>query len=73
MDSTLRSNVSVGPPIELLKYETDSLVLGHYLSLGEFDPMLVEIRTEWNERISRAFAEMPGVRWTDLPERRRFN
>jgi putative proteasome-type protease len=39
MDSTLRSNLSVGPPIELRVYETDALTAGRYLKFGDDDAM----------------------------------
>jgi putative proteasome-type protease len=72
MDSTLRSNVSVGPPIEILKYETASLKLGDYLRLEESDPRLIQIRSEWNECMRNAFSSLSAVTWRELPEKPRF-
>lgn len=66
MDSTMQSNVTVGPPIELLIYEKDSLRLTRYLCLSEDDPYLVELRHSWAENIRAAFNNLPNFnRQTD--------
>lgn len=72
IDSTMRSNASVGPPIELLCYERDTLALRHYLCLEADDPYLIDIRRQWGEKITRAFAELPHFTWAELPPKRRF-
>ena len=72
IDSTMRSNVSVGPPIELLCYETGSLTLGKYLSLDSDDPYLMEIRRQWNQKLMQAFTELPHFNWTTVPNKPRF-
>lgn len=66
MDSTMRSNAAVGPPIELLSYRKDSLRIDHYLRLEEDDEYLIEIKRAWNENLLNAFGNLPGVRWGDL-------
>ncbi len=48
MNSTVRSNVTVGPPIELLIYERDSLNAGRRLYLTEDDPFAREISERGN-------------------------
>ena len=72
IDSTMRSNVSVGPPIELLRYESGSLRPGKYLCLEADDPYLSEIRRQWNLKLMQAFAELPHFRWTEVPQKPRF-
>lgn len=72
IDSTMRSNASVGPPIELLCYERDSFVLDRYLCLEADDPYLLEIRRQWGEKIGRAFRELPHFTWDGLPPKKRF-
>ena len=67
VDSTMRSNASVGPPIELLCYERDSLKLDRYLMLREDDAYLLEVKRSWNENIVKAFRALPHFRWGDLP------
>jgi len=63
MDSSLRSNMTVGPPIELLCYERNALRFTHYLSLDEDDSFLLRFRREWNERAIQAFRELPEIVW----------
>jgi putative proteasome-type protease len=59
MDSTMQSNVTVGPPIELLIYEADSLQFNRYLCLEENDPYLMELRDSWAKNIRAAFDTLP--------------
>jgi len=63
MDSTIKSNATVGPPIEIMVYETDSYESNHYLRLDEDDDYLRSIRQSWNEAIQTAFAELPLLEW----------
>ncbi len=72
IDSTMRSNASVGPPVELLCYETDSLRLDRYLNLQEDDPYLLEVKRAWNQNITSAFNALPHFHWGTLPDRPRF-
>lgn len=60
MDSTMRSNASVGPPIDLLIYQKDSLSLDEYYCLQEDDDYLIQLRRIWQEKLSEGFAAMPG-------------
>jgi putative proteasome-type protease len=68
----MRSNVSVGPPIELLRYDRDSLSLNQYRCLEADDPYLIDIRRQWGEKLARAFAELPQFTWQGLPDKSRF-
>ncbi len=62
MDSTMRSNATVGPPIELLYYAADSLQApALYAKLEEIDPYLVELRQAWDENIRQAFDDLPSL------------
>ena len=72
IDSTMRSNASVGPPIEILAYWRDSLTLEDYRVLADDDQFLLEMRRAWNTRITSAFEGLPRVRWGPLPKRARF-
>jgi len=73
IDSTMRSNASVGPPVEVLCYQRNSLRLAHYLRLGEDDPYLLAVKRAWNENIVHAFHALPHFQWQGLPERPRFD
>ncbi|MGJ3247763.1 MAG: peptidase [Elainellaceae cyanobacterium] len=63
IDSTMKSNISVGPPISILMYEADSLVVRHRLQLRLGDPYLAKIRKLWEASVHRAFENMPDVEW----------
>jgi len=59
-----RSNVSVGPPIDLLVYRRDSLAPGFAKRLEGGDPYLVSIRDAWGSAIHKAFQEnIPDPDW----------
>ncbi len=61
MDSTLRSNLSVGLPLDLLLYDRDSLIVGKHVSVDEDDPYFNLIHTQWGESLRQAFSELPDL------------
>ncbi|MGD8567576.1 MAG: proteasome-type protease [Gammaproteobacteria bacterium] len=63
LDSTMRSNVSVGPPLELLVYEACSLTNGHHMTLELESPLYKNLQKHWNEGIHRAFEKLPRFDW----------
>lgn len=65
MDSTLRSNISVGLPLDLLVYEADSLRVTRFASIDENNAYFNMIRTTWGDRLRQVFAEIPNPVWTD--------
>ena len=58
-DSTMRSNVSVGPPIDLMIYRRNSLKPGFQIRLEDDDPYLQAIRDRWGGALHKAFHD-PG-------------
>jgi putative proteasome-type protease len=60
IDATMKSNVSVGPPIDILCYETDSLQAGMRTRLEEDDPYLEEISRKWQDGIVQLVNQMPS-------------
>ena len=62
-DSTMRSNLSVGMPIDLACYNRESLQLGHQRTFDENDPYMLSLRKSWGEGVRRAFAELPNIQW----------
>ncbi|WKK17491.1 proteasome-type protease [Achromobacter insolitus] len=70
MDSTLRSNISVGLPLDLLVYDTHSLRVTHFASIDEHNEYFRMIRGTWGERLRQVFAEIPDPLWTnpDAPD-----
>ena len=63
-DSTMRSNISVGLPIDLLLYETDSLTIKLQRRIQESDPYFDMVHTQWGEGLRRVFAQLPNPDWT---------
>jgi len=61
MDSTVRSNVTVGPPIELMIYAADSLREGPRLLLAEDDDYLFALRKGWQLGLQKAFENLPKL------------
>lgn len=68
IDSTLKSNISVGPPINMVMYEANSFVIRHTLQLRLGDPYLAKIRKLWEDSLRQAFEAMPDVEWQRVPE-----
>ena len=60
MDSTIRSNLSVGMPLDLLVYETNSLRVKTHVSIGLEDPYFQQLRSIWGDRLRQAFNDMPA-------------
>jgi len=69
MDSTLRSNVTVGPPIDVLVYRKDSLSPGDHLRLDSDSPYLRELKRSWEEGLKEAFHKLPPINWARAKER----
>ncbi|OAI10021.1 peptidase [Methylomonas lenta] len=65
MDSTMRSNAGVGPPVDLLEYRKDSFVLNEYYRFEEDDQYLIQMRRIWQEKLSEGFAAMPQLNSCD--------
>jgi putative proteasome-type protease len=66
LDSTIRSNLSVGPPIQLVVYERDSLNLNGTIRFDADHPYLNALRHDWNEGLLRVFAALPPLDWAGL-------
>jgi putative proteasome-type protease len=74
LDSTMRSNVTVGPPIDLVLYATDDLQINRYRRFGPDDPDLRAIHTQWEQSLRKAVQDLPAVRFDAVePEPARPN
>jgi putative proteasome-type protease len=62
-DSTMRSNISVGLPIDLLVYEADSLTVKLQRRIDEANPYFQMVHKAWGEGLRRVFAELPNPEW----------
>ena len=71
IDSTMRSNVTVGPPIEVIVYERDSLTFEHYLCLEADDDYLTDLKRSWDDNIKAAFRDLPRFDWEAARGRKR--
>jgi putative proteasome-type protease len=62
-DSTMRSNLSVGMPIDLLCYERDSLDVRMRRRFHEGDPYFMALSREWSDGVRRVFRHLPELEW----------
>ena len=63
-DSTMRSNISVGLPIDLLVYQADSLRIGMQRRIDEDDAYYQMVHRQWGEGLRQVFAKLPNPDWT---------
>lgn len=62
-DSTIRSNVSVAAPIDLLIYRTDSLHADCKQRINENDPYYSTVRQGWGAGLKQVFSALPSPDW----------
>src|SRR3954465_6905111 len=62
-DSTMRSNLSVGMPIDLICYERDSLEVRKRRRFEQGDPYFGALSTKWSEGVRAAFKQLPEPQW----------
>ena len=65
MDATMRSNLTVGPPIEMYIYESGSLQPGRYRRFEADDEYMWQLKRSWDTRVKEAFASMEPIPWAD--------
>jgi putative proteasome-type protease len=63
MDSTLKSNLSVGMPLDLLVYHEDSLTVTHVAHIDEKNDYFQMIRSSWGKRLKQVFSEIDAPMW----------
>jgi len=62
-DAAMRSNVTVGPPIEMLLYSNDRLEFDCYRRFAADDPELTLIHRSWERSLRRAVEELPKIQF----------
>jgi len=62
-DSTMRSNLSVGMPIDLICYERDSLEVRMHRRFDQGDPYFAALSKEWSEGTRAVFRQLPALQW----------
>jgi putative proteasome-type protease len=63
MDSTIRSNLSVGPPLDLAIIRRDEYRLATHISIDLENDYFKMIRTRWGFALQEVFAELPNPNW----------
>jgi putative proteasome-type protease len=64
-DSTMRSNISVGLPIDLLFYETDSFKVKVHKRLDEHNEYYMRIHHQWGHGLRELFHQLPSPDWEE--------
>ncbi|KAA8999316.1 proteasome-type protease [Affinibrenneria salicis] len=59
IDSTLRSNLSVGLPLDVMIYRADSFDISEQQRITENDPYFITIRKAWAEGLLHTFRQLP--------------
>jgi putative proteasome-type protease len=62
-DSTMRSNLSVGMPIDLICYERDSFEVRKRRRFDEKDAYFGALSHEWSDGTREVFRRLPDLRW----------
>ena len=66
MDSTVRSNLSVGMPVDLLIYERDSFHSSMRRRIDETDPYFQNLRGYWSSVLQHAYQQTPDPDWQEI-------
>jgi len=61
LDSTMRSNMTVGPPVDMLLYKTNSLQITRHRRMVASDPDLKEVHSFWEQSLRMAIKDLPPV------------
>lgn len=62
-DATMRSNVTVGPPVEVLLYRNDQLAFSEYRKFPVDDPELNALHARWEHSLRKAVEELPQIKF----------
>jgi putative proteasome-type protease len=63
MDSTLKSNISVGLPLDLVVYEADALQSDKIAVIDDQNPYFQAIRETWGQRLKQVFESIEDPQW----------
>jgi putative proteasome-type protease len=63
MDSTIRSNLSVGPPLDLAIIKRDEFKLSTHISIDMDNEYFKMIRERWGFALQEVFSELPNPNW----------
>jgi putative proteasome-type protease len=63
MDSTIRSNLSVGPPLDLAIIKRDQFKVATHISIDMDNDYFKMIRERWGLALREVFGELPNPDW----------
>src|SRR5262245_45097717 len=63
LDSTMRSNMTVGPPVDVAVYGAGELRVARRLRLPADDPQLLAVRAQWEQELRAAAMRLPAIRF----------
>ncbi len=73
MDSTLKSNLSVGLPLDLVVYQAGALQSDRVICIDHDNPYFEMLHNSWGERLRQVFDSIEDPQWnggrTDVPLR----
>lgn len=64
MDATMRSNLTVGPPIEVLLYTADSFDTDNCFRFEQDCAYLRDLMKSWDNQLKEAFTRLPRLNWS---------
>jgi putative proteasome-type protease len=67
-DATIRSNVTVGPPIDLLLYRRNSFDISEYRRFAAYDQDLNLIHASWEQSLRRAVEQLPEIQFEETQQ-----
>jgi putative proteasome-type protease len=67
MDSTLKSNLSVGLPLDMVVYEADTLQTDRIVCIDENNPYFRMVRSSWGQRLREVFDSIEHPTWDGSP------
>ena len=65
MDSTMKSNLSVGAPLDLVVYEADRLATDRVVCIDKGNPYYRMLHESWGQKLREAFDSLPPPAWGD--------
>ena len=68
LDSTMRSNLSVGPPFDFVICERDELRVKIHALVEENDTYMSDLRRRWSEGLLGVFGALPNLPWRRVVE-----
>ena len=67
MDSTLKSNLSVGLPLDMVVYEADTLKTDKITCIDENNPYFRMVRNTWGQKLREVFDAIEHPAWDGAP------